>query len=182
MKNQVFHVTNALAVLVLLSASEAASAKVNNKLVVPAVNGVPEQTLLTQDTAKKAFQEIREAAIGAASDAADLKAKVQNPYLTTLGTSECPELMHLKSAINQMGRQVLALEASRANLAPAQIETLDRVLPLLQSVTANLTGAIEYAKEHPTLLAKPENQAYTAKVERSTRQIIGAIDEYLKRR
>jgi hypothetical protein len=181
MKNQVFQVTNALAVLVLLSASGAASAKVNNHNKAVPVLGETQQQQLTEESAKRAFRDIRDLAIGAASDASELKVKIQNRNFA-VGASECPELNSLKIAINQMGKHVLALEASRENLNPSQREILDQVLPLLQHATANVAGAIEYAKTNPTWLVTAENQAYVAKVERDARHITGAIDEYLKRR
>lgn len=179
MQNRVFQVTNALAVLVLLSASEAASAKVNNHHKAVPVLG--ETQPLTEESAKRIFRDIRDLAIGAASDASELKVKIQNRNFA-VGASECPELNSLKIAINQMGKHVLALEASRENLNPSQRETLDQVLPLLQHATANVAGAIEYAKTNPTWLVTAENQAYVAKVERDARHITGVIEEQLKRR
>ena len=128
--------------------------------------------------ARATLKEMKLLASDASADAQRLRSMIQNGEFSPY--SHRTQLTNLQERINQMGRDVVRLEAQRDSLPSWEQHAIDQVLPLVQDAAANARKAIAYFNDNQTRLALPANEQLAAGLVQDTEQLSAMIGKFLK--
>jgi hypothetical protein len=124
------------------------------------------------------LQDMQEQARTASDDATTLLRMIREGRVSD--QAQLWKIDSLKADVNQMGKEIAALEAKRDTLAPWERDAADRVLPLVQQAAANTSRVIAYFNQNRTHLWTPEYSDMAANIRDESANIERTLHDYLK--
>lgn len=133
---------------------------------------------LREKDAEKAVRQLRALAKDVSLNASRLKQVMDAKPSNQL--SEYPRLEQLKTDINEMGRQITALQNQAAVMPMWEQTVLRDILPALRDAARNTELAITYSREHAERLWAPQDRAYPLNIIKDADQISSTLGNFLK--
>ncbi|WP_321472326.1 hypothetical protein [uncultured Paludibaculum sp.] len=146
--------------------------------IAPQSFGETASIVNTNQNPRTMLEEMRSVASDSATEAEHLRMYAANSALSS--DSHLSPLWALKYDVNQMSKEISALEAERDTLQPWEQQAVDKVVPLLKEAATNTEGAIEFFNNNHNFLWSPQYRTYTENVKRDSDQIAKTLKNYLK--
>ena len=143
-------------------------------LALPAAQAAPENGAAS---AKETIEDVRAQALTIADQSFRIRMMAEAPNLYG---SQGPLLGDLRENVNQMGKDVLQLDAERDQLAGWEQQALDSVVPLVQESATDATKVIEYYNHNRTHPWGPEDAACAQRVLDASSKIASTLKYSLK--
>jgi len=94
--------------------------------------------------------------------------------------SHADKLNAIKDHVNDLGRLVEKLNASRDSASPWQQQAIDRIVPLLKDLAANTTAAINHINQNHTRPTTPDYAEYLRANAETAHQLSDIISNFVQ--
>jgi hypothetical protein len=124
------------------------------------------------------LEDIRDRASAARVEADYLKEMINSGRFSPL--SHLARLDAVKADLNQIGKDLVKLEAERETLPDWEKQAFDRVLPLAQDAVTNANNAIDFYKNNTLHLWGAEDAGYASAIYTDSSRMASSLSQYLK--